>query len=388
MPAPAGLVQESAAHPGGRMQDIQVFQGARCTNCGEPLQGAYCHRCGQSVHSVLRPVHGLLEETVETVLHIDSRIVHTLPRLFLNPGFLTLEYFAGRRVRYIAPFRLMFVLCLLAFFALHWSVDHIDTIRSNLVRIQDSATPNGPGFADARTPEEVRTSLQARLADLARTRLDPDVPALGRQQIARSEHVLRMQANLRLAQLGAPALPIPPTAVPAPANASSAATPDTLSRIAANWQAFSEGTPRQREAARKRMIEGIFGTLPQALLLMAPLFALLLKVAYLFKRRLYMEHLIVALHSHAFLFLGLLLLTGLGLLDHVLMPYAAWVDAPLGWLTRALLLWVPVYLLIMQKRVYRQGWPATVWKFLWIGTIYSLLLICVVTAGLMFGLAH
>ena len=35
-----------------------------------------------------------------------------------------------------------------------------------------------------------------------------------------------------------------------------------------------------------------------------PLFALLLKLFYVFRRRLYMEHLIVALHSHAFLFLA------------------------------------------------------------------------------------
>ncbi|TAM19816.1 MAG: DUF3667 domain-containing protein, partial [Rhodanobacter sp.] len=95
------------------MKELTSFEGLHCANCGEPLQGEFCHHCGQSVHSVLKPMHHMVEETVETVLHIDSRILHTLPALFLKPGFLTLEYFAGRRVRYIAPFRLMFVLCLL-----------------------------------------------------------------------------------------------------------------------------------------------------------------------------------------------------------------------------------------------------------------------------------
>src|SRR3546814_7156605 len=49
------------------------------------------------------------------------------------------------------------------------------------------------------------------------------------------------------------------------------------------------------------------GAMPATLFVLLPVFALMLKVAYIFKRRLYMEHLLVALHSHAFLCLTLLL---------------------------------------------------------------------------------
>ena len=45
-----------------------------------------------------------------------------------SPGFLTLEYFAGRRMRYVAPFRLMFVLCLLAFFVFHLALDQLRSV--------------------------------------------------------------------------------------------------------------------------------------------------------------------------------------------------------------------------------------------------------------------
>ena len=81
------------------------------------MQGEYCHACGQSIHSVIKPIHGMLEDTLDIVFHVDGRVLHTLPPLFARPGFLTLEYFSGWRVRYIAPFRLMFVLSLLAFFS-------------------------------------------------------------------------------------------------------------------------------------------------------------------------------------------------------------------------------------------------------------------------------
>src|SRR3546814_2559119 len=49
------------------------------------------------------------------------------------------------------------------------------------------------------------------------------------------------------------------------------------------------------------------GEMPATLFVLLPVFALMLKVAYIFKRRLYMEHLLVALHSHEFLCLTLLL---------------------------------------------------------------------------------
>ena len=47
------------------------------------------------------------------------------------------------------------------------------------------------------------------------------------------------------------------------------------------------------------MVDALFNVLPQTLIVLMPIFALMLKIAYWFKRRLYMEHLIVALHSHA-----------------------------------------------------------------------------------------
>ena len=53
--------------------------------------------------------------------------------------------------------------------------------------------------------------------------------------------------------------------------------------------------------------DAVLGAVPSTLFVLLPVFALMLKVLYMFKRRLYMEHLIVALHSHAFLCLSLLL---------------------------------------------------------------------------------
>jgi hypothetical protein len=101
-----------------------------------------------------------------------------------------------------------------------------------------------------------------------------------------------------------------------------------------------------------------------------PIFALMLKIAYLFKRRLYMEHLIVALHSHAFLCLSLLLVFGLIALGGALPALAT----PAGIIEGLLFAWMPLYLLLMQKRVYAQGWIMTLLKYCVLGICYVVLL--------------
>jgi hypothetical protein len=100
----------------------------------------------------------------------------------------------------------------------------------------------------------------------------------------------------------------------------------------------------------------------------------MLKIAYAFKRRLYMEHLIVALHSHAFLCLALLVLFGLMALQDSLGAIASPLHSLIKLGEVALGIWMPLYLLIMQKRVYGQGWIMTLLKYCVLGLCYSVLL--------------
>jgi hypothetical protein len=396
-------------------------EGLHCANCGLPMHGEFCHACGQSMHSVLRPVHGMLEEAVETLLHIDGRIVHTLPPLLLKPGFLTLEYFSGRRVRYIAPFRLMFVLSLLAFFVCHLRVENSQIkLGTNVVAANVADNP----FNVAGTPAAVKLSLQQKLSALEQARQASNMAGGGAvRALDSAEHVLRQQASQRLLVLGVGSLgdvalnPPSDTSSPAPAGTgdqsqvgytkisdSTLTSPsrieipwlpafvnERLSRDAghlkANIYAMKHGGPGRQEAF-DRLESNFFSVLPQTMFVMIPLFALLLKLFYVFRRRLYMEHLIVALHSHAYLFLTVLLGVLISALSSWVAPHAAWASRPLTWLEWVLVLWVPAYLLIMQKRVYRQGWPMTVLKFWCVGWCYLWLVIAALSIAAVLGLAY
>ena len=126
---------------------------------------------------------------------------------------------------------------------------------------------------------------------------------------------------------------------------------------------------------KKQIIHSLLSAVPQALLLMLPFFALMLKLTYYFQKRLYMEHLIVALHNHSFLLIYILCLV-------VANQFGIWWGESMTWLQSVIdainnLLWIvlPVYYFLSLKRVYQQGWRKTALKFCLLGFFYLFLLV-------------
>ena len=134
------------------------------------------------------------------------------------------------------------------------------------------------------------------------------------------------------------------------------------------------------------LVEGIFAALPYAMFVLLPVFALLLKILYLFKRRYYVEHLIVALHSHSFLFLQILVVVVLAQFFNLPDLAESGAGQALAWTMGLAIGWMPLYLLIMQKRVYRQGWFFTLIKYTIIGSVYSVLLTLAMLGAFIAGL--
>ncbi|MGA8276729.1 MAG: DUF3667 domain-containing protein [Rhodanobacteraceae bacterium] len=382
-----------------------------CANCGAPMLGPYCYACGQPQKGMIRHLASVMSDVADTIFNVDSRVFHTLLPLYFRPGFLTVEYIAGRRVRYVTPFRLFFFLSLIAFFAIQFSLD-LGSSRINIVGPGGGSVHVGPVDQDigtATTAAEVQQRLATVIAGLENTRNAPGTPEVARESVAKAEQRLRQKAEQRIAWLkakqeaeargekpppdpeaesdsitfnGKPwdlkANPLHVDWLPAPANAK-------LNDIAGHMRdnvIAAKHNPR-------RAIVGLFSVLPQTLVILMPLFAVLLKIFYIFKRRLYMEHLIVALHSHAFIFLSLLLLCILSLIRTWATTRSAWLSTPLGLAEAAVWTWLPIYLLLMQKRVYRQGWFMTIVKYCLVGLSYVVMigfgLAGAVVASLAFG---
>ena len=309
-----------------------------CLNCGSVLAGPHCHQCGQRVRGPVRRFREVLGEFLRAVFDLDSRTLRTLKPLFFQPGRLSREYFDGRRASYVTPLRLYLFSSVLAFFAIHASIE-TDEGPATAVSV---GTPASPSTADAPASDDQ-----------------------GRRGI----------------QLPVNGQPWHPTDNPVVVAWAPAAANDWLNRKMARAD-----TVLEREDAEHALVEALFGALPQTLLLLLPVFALLLKLVYLFQRRLYMEHLVVALHSHAFIGLALSVLVGFVALEDWISRRSDVVAAGVSWLIAACGGWIPVYLLLTQKRVYGQRWPMTLLKYVLVGSVYLVMLSLGLGVALVFGL--
>ncbi len=339
---------------------------AACGNCGSLLKGPWCHRCGQEAHDPMQRFRGALRDLFEHVLHFDGRLWHTLLPLYFRPGFLTRDYLAGRRVRYVAPLRLMFFLAVIAFFVLRLNVE------SN--PLQTGAADTGR-YAAAHSVAGVERLHQSERARIDAALRKPGLPAPAQVLLQTARWQDDAAADRRLAELGAPE-----------SAASSASTRSSVAQ-ARLGPLSAPGDPRAAwllEHLRTRLqaglndprqwLLGVLHLLPQTMLVLLPLFALVLKLVLYDKRRLYMEHLLVALHSHAFVFLDLIVLVALDALQALARPHWPVLATIPGGIATLAGWWLLIYPLLMQKRVYGQRWGGAIVAYLGIGLIYSLLL--------------
>ncbi|MBS0194028.1 MAG: DUF3667 domain-containing protein [Proteobacteria bacterium] len=370
----------SAAVAPATSEPLPAPTGEYCGNCGAALFGEHCYRCGQPDHGLVRHFSSILGDLADTVLQIDTRLTRTLTPLLLRPGYLSAEYFAGRRVRYVSPVRLFFFFSVLAFLVAQWSVGQIG--GRDLVQMDDNP------IANATTIAQVERQRELTLAGLRKVRQAADkAPALPlTQDVAKDEARLRRQADQRIAEIkAAQAAGTPPPEHADPLTFGDGQPWDpvanpikihALPAFANRWLNQLAGQTRGNlQRIRKDptlLVDAWLSAVPSTLFVMLPLFALLLKIAYLFKRRLYMEHFIVALHSHAFLCLALLL--ALLLNDMAAAAPRGWLADGAGIAQTAILLWMPVYLWLMQRRVYGQGWLMTSIKYATIGFLYLIVL--------------
>lgn len=369
----AGLLSTTVIEPAARV----------CQNCQTPMHGPFCYQCGQHERSSLRHAGLLLRDILHDVFNLDSRAIRTLKPLLLKPGYLTLEYFAGRRQRYVPPLRL-YVIASLVFFLI---AGLLFSLGDGLQFDSDTQAAD-----ELLNDPEVQQALQ-----------DPKVVAAIQEAAPAAREAM---ARKGLVNPGAPRIPTPPT--PSAADKVSTLPARVEPRIevtafeplpflpefANTWlESLNHDVQVKAEQIKnnpQKLLEAVLSVLPQSMFILLPLFALLLKLFYPFANRLYMEHLIVALHSHCFLFiLFTLLIVSNHLLgeSYGLTARLPWLESLLGTVSGMLLgIGVPLYLYLMQKRVYGQSHWLTFSKFMLIGVMYLTLLSLVIAVDIVVGI--
>lgn len=320
-----------------------IQHGAACPNCNAPITGQYCADCGQRVTEVRMSVRRILMDVLEDQFSLNSGLVRTLKALFFKPGLLTTEYFSLRIARYVPPFRLYLISSLMFFLLLSFfaSGDRLN-IEENAGTIGDSinaaAAGENAGAAQATARADTTRSAQRRTAGDTTFRL-----------------------RLGTSKPGSDGLNIGVTTNPGESNWAENTEVnlgnERLNRaIKARLIALGELPPQD---AFRQLIRGAIESTPKVMFLILPIYALLLKLLYARRKRLYVEHFIFALHVHAFAFL--IFFVALALQK---VPFAGTV----------LFFWLPVYALLAMKRVYGQGWFKTTVKWGALGFVYMIVL--------------
>jgi len=87
-----------------------------CKSCGHTFQGWYCNVCGEKVIEPKDRKLKFLGSVLISTTFVDNKFLKSLWLTLTNPGFLSREYVDGRRVRYMKPLQMFFILNLVYFF--------------------------------------------------------------------------------------------------------------------------------------------------------------------------------------------------------------------------------------------------------------------------------
>jgi hypothetical protein len=281
----------------------------RCDNCGTEVTRKFCGACGQKLAA---PVHSLwhfAQEAAEDVTHADSRLWRTLWALFFRPGFLTLEFLQGRRARYLPPLRLYLVLSVVFF-------------------LFASASRHQPSVVQLDTPAHASPTVTVKPLRGNTGLLGGPVGETTEQRVKRVCVDWGYQGPLH-------------------------------ERVSAAWQ---DACPKLVADGGRSLTESYLHNLPRAMFIFMPLLAGVMMLLYLRPRHYYVEHLLLLLHNHAFVFLSITLLWLLsvplffmaGLLRAVLFFYVVW------------------YTYRSMRVVYRQGRLLTGVKYVALALFYLL----------------
>jgi hypothetical protein len=317
-----------------------------CANCHASLSGEYCAACGQRHEPHVHTIGHFVGEAFESISHADSRLWRTLAYLFGKPGFLSREFFDGRRVRYLPPFRLYLVISVLFFL-----VAGVPDLKVNINN--DRTAEQTKALQDV--ARQLETSTDDSLAD-ARKKIAEMVRKEAAKDAQNSERQSAIQMNDASGK--------PVNGVPT----------EVVKNFCDEFRNQADSNNEARNNLRDRCLkiaddggkalgEAVVHNLPRAMFVFLPLLALFMRLLYWKPKRYYVEHLLFLLHNHANVFLSLTILLLVLRIPHVADVMGVW----LNWATFLYMVW---YIYRAMRNFYGQGRALTIAKYFLIGFAY------------------
>lgn len=300
--------------------------------------------------------------------------------LFFKPAELTREYRNGRKQRYISPLRLYITASFLFFLVVKIAgfgslIKFNDTDVQNLpktpainININDESPTSPP-----KPPAKPKASDSAVAADATTTATTaaPTVSKTFKYDSTDSESLeqaIKQTVNEAVSESKAVA---EKAAADGKATGIAASKANTKNEKFAHLECASDDSLCKRLENRinakyrsksgdqllSTLKDSAMANLPYAMFLLMPLFALLTKLVYINRGYYYGEHVVYALHIHAFTFFMMLMVAVTPEWLAVWLPFAA-----------------AIYYLVALQRYFGGRWWVSVIRYMVIGTLYPFLL--------------
>ena len=317
-----------------------------CLNCGTETTGRYCPACGQENIEPKQTVWHLVTHFFSDITHFDGKFFVTVKDLFAKPGFLSREYMLGRRASYLDPIR-MYIFTSAIFFLIFFSVVNLKNMHF-----------------DAKDREEIRkdSSLNElvtkakKIRDSVRTLQEDDEDNAPLVKFGKDSSI-RPGVNFNIEKTDfstVAAYDSAQKALPPAKRNSWLHRQITVKKIELN-QRFQNN----RGELIRDLVNNYLHNCPKVLFVSLPIFALLLKLLYIRRRRFYyVDHGIFSIHLYIFTFLILLVLFGI----RELQGLTGW--SWLNWIFALVILYPFFYYYKAMRRFYAQGRAKTILKYL------------------------
>lgn len=107
------------------MSHFKLREEKDCLNCGTTVEVTYCSACGQENREPRISFFKLITHFVSDIVHFDGKFFASLKILFLKPGLLPKEFIEGKRVRYVDPIR-MYIFTSAIFFFIFFLIINVE----------------------------------------------------------------------------------------------------------------------------------------------------------------------------------------------------------------------------------------------------------------------
>jgi hypothetical protein len=319
-----------------------------CLNCGATVIGRFCHICGQENIEPKESFGKLVLHFFYDITHFDGKFFESVKDLMFRPGFLSKEYFKGRRASYLNPVR-MYVFTSAIFFLIFFMA----TKPENFFH---------PTVAKPLTEKQRAAALDDLENEYKKSQSDT-VVLLRKIELLKNKNRIVTNEALDSLDIHYKSFEeydsIQKTKPPSERNG-------WLNRLAVKKFKIYGSTQKNQMELGLKLTDIFLHKLPYLLFVSLPLFALILRLLYVRRRKefYYADHAIFSIHHYILSFILLLFcflldtiydLTGFGIFRIILLIFLFGI-------------W-PIHLYIAMLNFYKQKWFKTFIKFLFLNLL-------------------